>query len=58
MGMGRWRRNSEGDGDGNVLGHERIDPENGGFTGAELNPTPEEIKARVITTIKKFEYTD
>jgi len=34
--------------------YERIDVENGKFTGAELNPTPEEIKERVYQTIVDF----
>ncbi len=33
---------------------ERIDLENGTFTSAELNPTPEETKQRVYQTIMKF----
>ena len=33
---------------------ERIDVENGKFTAAELNPTPDEIKARVFRTISSF----
>ncbi|HET7733684.1 MAG TPA: squalene/phytoene synthase family protein [Paludibacter sp.] len=34
---------------------ERIDIDNGTFTTRELNPTPEEIKARVWKVIDKFE---
>jgi phytoene/squalene synthetase len=33
---------------------ERIDIENGSFTAEELNPTPEETKARVYQTIMNF----
>jgi hypothetical protein len=33
---------------------ERIDPERGVFTESELNPSPEEVKARVIRTINDF----
>jgi|WetSurSiteA1Bulk_404760.scaffolds.fasta_scaffold01081_5 phytoene/squalene synthetase len=33
---------------------ERIDIENGTFTSKELNPTPQEIKERVYTTIENF----
>ncbi len=33
---------------------ERIDPDNGRFTGAELNPSPEEIQARIDQTIARF----
>ena len=32
----------------------RIDPENGRFTSAELNPTPEEVKTSVLECIKEF----
>lgn len=35
--------------------YERIDPENGSFTTEELNPTPEEIRERVLNTIYQFE---
>jgi phytoene/squalene synthetase len=34
--------------------YERIDPDNGKFTLAELNPEPEEVKARVEECIQKF----
>ena len=34
---------------------ERIDINNGTFTHEELNPTPQEIKERVMNAIKKFE---
>lgn len=34
---------------------ERIDIDHGTFTTAELNPTPEEIKAKVWEVIKKFD---
>jgi len=34
---------------------ERIDIENGTFTTKELNPTPEEIKEKVMNVIFKFE---
>jgi phytoene/squalene synthetase len=33
---------------------ERIDPDNGNFTTAELNPTTEETRQRVFETIMKF----
>jgi len=33
---------------------ERIDPEKGTFTSEELNPPPEEVKARLELTIEKF----
>lgn len=33
---------------------ERIDPENGSFTSAELNPSPAETKERVFETIMNF----
>jgi phytoene/squalene synthetase len=36
---------------------ERIDIENGRYTAAELNPTPGEIKERVIDTILKFNFS-
>jgi phytoene/squalene synthetase len=32
----------------------RVDPDTGGFTGKELNPTPEEVDRRVKETIKNF----
>ena len=34
---------------------ERIDIENGQFTTVELNPTPDEIKERVLKTIEGFQ---
>jgi phytoene/squalene synthetase len=34
--------------------YKRIDPENGRFTSAELNPAPEEVKASVLECIKAF----
>jgi phytoene/squalene synthetase len=34
--------------------YNRIDPENGRFTSAELNPTPEEVKESVLECIKVF----
>jgi phytoene/squalene synthetase len=34
--------------------YDRIDPEHGKFTAAELNPTPEEIKASVEECIREF----
>jgi phytoene synthase len=34
--------------------YERIDPENGKFTSAELNPTPEEVKENVMECIQKY----
>ena len=34
---------------------ERIDIENGQFTTIELNPTPDEIKDRVLKTIQGFQ---
>ncbi len=37
---------------------ERIDVNNGSFTAIELNPTPQEIKDRVLTTISGFIVTD
>jgi phytoene synthase len=33
---------------------ERINPERGNFTALELNPTPEEIRDRVMGTIREF----
>jgi phytoene/squalene synthetase len=33
---------------------ERIDVEHGAFTGNELNPSPEEVKVRIIRTINDF----
>ncbi|MBP6978981.1 MAG: squalene/phytoene synthase family protein [Bacteroidales bacterium] len=33
---------------------ERIDPDNGTFTTAELNPSPEEVKAAVMECIREF----
>jgi hypothetical protein len=33
---------------------ERIDPENGSFTSAELNPSPAETRERVFETIMNF----
>ena len=38
-----------------LMVYERIDPDNGNFTTEELNPTAEEIKARVYQTIIEFE---
>jgi phytoene/squalene synthetase len=35
--------------------YNRIDPDNGKFTSAELNPTPEEVKAGVLECIREFE---
>lgn len=34
---------------------ERIDIQNGNFTGAELNPSPEEVQDRINMTISSFE---
>jgi len=34
---------------------ERIDPENGSFTSDLLNPTPDEIRDRVLRVVKEFE---
>jgi phytoene/squalene synthetase len=34
--------------------YDRIDPENGRFTSAELNPTPDEIRESVIECIREF----
>ena len=33
---------------------DRIDPEHGKFTMAELNPTPEEVKENVTACIREF----
>jgi len=33
---------------------ERIDPDKGGFTAEELNPSEEQVKARVEETVKRF----
>jgi phytoene/squalene synthetase len=33
----------------------RIDPDNGNFTSAELNPTPEEVKESVVKCLKEFQ---
>ena len=37
---------------------ERIDPDNGKFTAVELNPTPEEIRQRVVKTVEGFTIDD
>ncbi len=37
-----------------LLVFERIDPENGSFTSAELNPSPAETRERVFETIMNF----
>ncbi len=38
-----------------LMVYERIDAANGKFTTSELNPTPDEIKERVMATIERFE---
>lgn len=38
-----------------LMVYERIDATNGKFTTTELNPTPDEIKERVLSTIEHFE---
>ena len=38
-----------------LLVYEKIDPVNGNFTAGALNPTPDETKARVSETIRKFQ---